>query len=122
MSSLRDRLREVIAPVTSNVRLRPDATPPPVASGFSRTSDSPETVLGGEWREGSFVVERHTPASSRCGRTTIGDLAAGLEPSAHEAALVCGGMAACAPFVFLDLETTGLSGVAGTQAFLVGSG
>jgi uncharacterized protein YprB with RNaseH-like and TPR domain len=124
VSSLRDRLREVIKPAgtAGDVRLKPDATPAPVASGFSRTVDNPETVLGGEWRDGSFVVERHTPPSSRCGRTTIGDLAAGLEASAHDAALVCGGLAARTPFVFFDLETTGLSGGAGTQAFLVGSG
>jgi tetratricopeptide (TPR) repeat protein len=118
VSSLRDRLREVIKPVasglsptapTSDVRLKPDAT------------DSLD-VLGGEWRGRSFVVERYMPPSSRCGRATIGDLAARLEASAPEAPFVCGGAPARPPFVFFDLETTGLSGGAGTQAFLVGIG
>jgi hypothetical protein len=67
-------------------------------------------------------VERHVPSSSRCGRTTIGDLAARLDASVHEAPLICGGVPARVPLVFFDLETTGLSGGAGTQAFLVGSG
>ena len=39
---------------------------------------------------------------------------------AHRTA--CTGAPACAPFVFFDLETTGLSGGAGTYAFLVGCG
>ena len=50
------------------------------------------------------------------------ELAARLETSVHEAPLICGGAPAHLPFVFFDLETTGLSGGAGTQAFLVGSG
>ncbi len=61
-------------------------------------------------------------AAERYGRATIGDLAARLSESAHEAPLVCGGAPAKPPFVFFDLETTGLSGGAGTQAFLVGCG
>jgi uncharacterized protein len=118
VSSLGDRLREVIAPVASgfsrteppaNVRLRPDAT---IALD----------VLGGEWRDGSFLVERRVAPSARCGRATVGDLAARLDASAHDAPLICRGLAARPPFVFFDLETTGLSGGAGTHAFLVGSG
>jgi uncharacterized protein YprB with RNaseH-like and TPR domain len=49
----------------------------------------------------------------------IGDLAARLRAASHEAPLVAGGAEARAPFVFFDLETTGLSGGAGTHAFLV---
>src|SRR5262249_21897386 len=36
--------------------------------------------------------------------------------------MVCSASSAGPPFVFFDLETTGLSGGAGTQAFLVGVG
>ncbi len=122
MSSLRDRLRDVIKPSASDV-----------GSGFNRTAPPPDVrlkpdatgtldVLGGEWRDRSFVVERHLPPSSHCGRATIGDLAARLGASAHEAPLICGGVPARPPFVFFDLETTGFSGGAGTQAFLVGIG
>jgi hypothetical protein len=118
VSSLRDRLREVIKPDG----VRPGSDPGLTPSGFSRTIANPEKVLGGEWRDRSFVVERHVPSSSRCGRTTIGDLAARLDASVHEAPLICGGVPARVPLVFFDLETTGLSGGAGTQAFLVGSG
>ena len=125
MSSLKNRLRKPSSAVP--VRLKPDATASvvPVASGFSRTVTPPddiERVLDGRWEGQRFVVERHMPPSSRCGRATIGDLAARLEASAHEAPLICGGVPARQPFVFFDLETTGLSGGAGTQAFLVGSG
>jgi len=113
VSSLRDRLREVI---------KPAAAVPDVVQTFRSGTLATLDVLGGEWRDRSFVVERHHRSSSRCGRTTIGDLAARLEASVHEAPLVCGGLAARSPLVFFDLETTGLSGGAGTQAFLVGSG
>jgi uncharacterized protein YprB with RNaseH-like and TPR domain len=121
VSSLRDRLRQVIKPSTPATSV--PATP--VASGSCRTSRTPEEledILGGEWRDRSFVVERHVSSSSRCGRTTIGDLAARLDASVHEAPLICGGEPARMPLVFFDLETTGLSGGAGTHAFLVGSG
>src|SRR4029450_9376505 len=39
-----------------------------------------------------------------------------------DAAQLVGETAVCEPFVFFDLETTGLSGGAGTVAFLVGCG
>ena len=58
--------------------------------------------------------------SKRYGRDTVGELAGRLNASASDAPLVCGTDAARPPFVFFDLETTGLSGGAGTQAFLVG--
>ena len=57
----------------------------------------------------------------RHGRETIGSIAERLAQSAGEAGLFAGGSPQ-APFVFFDLETTGLSGGAGTQAFLVGCG
>ncbi len=46
-------------------------------------------------------------------------MAACLDRSSHEAVLFAAG-APRVPFVFFDLETTGLSGGAGTLAFLVG--
>jgi uncharacterized protein YprB with RNaseH-like and TPR domain len=45
-----------------------------------------------------------------------------LRTDGHSAALLAGVAAARAPFIFFDLETTGLSGGAGTHAFLVGRG
>jgi hypothetical protein len=115
VSSLKDRLREIIKPSSSDER-------PPRVSAPAGAAGDLERTLDGRWEGGRFVVERHLPPSSRCGRTAIGELAARLAASAHEAPLICGGVAARPPFVFFDLETTGLSGGAGTQAFLVGSG
>jgi uncharacterized protein YprB with RNaseH-like and TPR domain len=90
------------------------------------TADSLEHVLGGEWREdrGSrcFVVERRVEADARYGRVRVGDLAAWHERAAAHAPMLTAGAPARPPFVFFDLETTGLSGGAGTYAFLVGCG
>ena len=117
MSELSDRLRGIIRP--------------PVASGFSRAEPDVvpranpsdlENLLEGRWYGHCFIVERRMAPSAKYGRATIGDLAEKLSASAHEAPLVCGGASARPPFVFFDLETTGLSGGAGTQAFLVGCG
>src|SRR5262249_60131974 len=74
VSSLKDRLREVIKPVTSGF-------PPPLRPKPNATASL--DALGGEWREGSFVVERRMPSSSRCGRTAGGGLASRLEAAAH---------------------------------------
>src|SRR4029077_8581861 len=70
VSSLKDRLREIIKPSSSDVlprRLDTNAPPGAVADL--------ERVLDGRWEGERFVVERHMPPSSRCGRATIGDLA-----------------------------------------------
>jgi hypothetical protein len=48
-------------------------------------------VLGGEWRNGSFVVERRFDASTRHGRVRVGDLAHALASAAGDAALLAGG-------------------------------
>jgi len=83
-----------------------------------------EQILGGAWREADgrrcFVVDRRWDPSALHGRERIGALAEQLEGAAGEAPLFTGGVPARPPFVFFDLETTGLSGGAGTLAFLVG--
>ena len=128
MSGLSDRIRGIVA---SN------AVSKPVASGFSRPSCLPEGgphlgfepsdikgVLGGEWREAAgaacFVVERRMDPANRHGRDTIRTMAEWVDQGTPDAVLFAGGALARAPFVFFDLETTGLSGGAGTHAFLVG--
>jgi len=93
-----------------------EAPPAPVPADLPGLS----AVLGGEWRGGCFVVERRWEESARYGRESIGTLAERLEHAAGDAVLYSSGTPACAPFVFFDLETTGLSGGAETQAFLVG--
>lgn len=116
MSSLSDRLRGIIkAPSGADVV-------PRAAPAFVTSEGDLETLLDGRWHGHCFIVERRLAPSARYGRARIGDLAARLREAAHEAPLVCGVPAARPPFVFFDLETTGLSGGAGTQAFLVGCG
>jgi uncharacterized protein len=84
-----------------------------------------ESVLGGQWRHADtlpcFVVETRFGPLHWYGGETIGTLAGRLADT-HEAGQLLGGTAVCEPFVFFDLETTGLSGGAGTVAFLVGCG
>src|SRR5262249_31436062 len=86
-------------------------------------SDTLGQVLGGEWRireDGrSFVVRRRFEADAQYGRSRVGDYAARLQAAQHGAALLTNGQPR-APFVFFDLETTAVSGGAGTHAFLVG--
>ena len=114
MSTLSDRLRGIIkAPSRADIV-------PRAAAAFGRPDVDIETLLDGRWHGHCFIVERRLAPSARYGKTTIGELAERLHASAHEAPLVCGGASAKPPFVFFDLETTGLSGGAGTQAFLVG--
>jgi uncharacterized protein len=128
VSTLADRVRAVLKPSG-----QPDQTGPTrpylpdAASGAGTRQDhlsSLEQVLGGEWRQdgGScFVVEtRWDPASSH-GSETIATMASRLEEAADEALLLIGSPAR-RPFIFFDLETTGLGGGAGTYAFLVGFG
>ena len=132
-SKLADRLRAIVQ--TNTVRLKPDTTydcaKPPLndtdeVSGFSRTVTEIEHVLGGNWwrRAGlsCFVVERRHAPDTTYGRDRVATFAARLAEAAGEAPLVMGGAPARPPFTFFDLETTGLSGGAGTYAFLVGCG
>jgi uncharacterized protein YprB with RNaseH-like and TPR domain len=86
-----------------------------------------EEILGGDWRGPGLrdarclVVDRGTQASEALGRVCVGDVARVFERGAEGAAVLTGAPAR-PPFLFLDLETTGLSGGAGTCAFLVGCG
>jgi hypothetical protein len=84
-------------------------------------------ALGGCWTSESrtFVVERRVRADRIYGRTRVADLADRIERAANDPSLVSLITAQApppAPFLFFDLETTGLSGGAGTHAFLVGAG
>jgi uncharacterized protein YprB with RNaseH-like and TPR domain len=85
-----------------------------------------ERVLGGEWRQynsaSCFVVERKQEPSAKYGRESVGTIATRLADGSAEAPLITGGSPAQPPFLFFDLEATGLSGGAGTHAFLVGFG
>ncbi|HKB11626.1 MAG TPA: ribonuclease H-like domain-containing protein [Vicinamibacterales bacterium] len=117
MSSLADRIRAVVGathPRPSIADCDPPSPPP--------TDAPPLSALGGEWRGGVFVVERRMAPIARHGREAIGSFAECLDAASTQAMFYAGGAPAQPPFVFFDLETTGLSGGAGTQVFLVGCG
>ena len=88
------------------------------------TGASLANALGGSWRKRaggkSFVVSRRADPGQLHGADRVGAFADRLRDAVSGASLVS--REARAPFVFFDLETTGLSGGAGTHAFLVGCG
>lgn len=96
-----------------------------MAPGLSRT-ESIEDTLGGEWRgdgtRSCLVVEQRVDENAVHGRTRVGDIANRLAASSEYALLLGRGAPVCQPLLFFDLETTGLSGGAGTYAFLIGCG
>jgi uncharacterized protein YprB with RNaseH-like and TPR domain len=139
-AKLRDRLLEVISPRSTSrlgERAAPlftednptghvSAVPAHAVTSRRRLDDrAVEQELGGTWKSLGggrwFLVERRTSAAGRYGRSQIGGLAEQILRSDSAAALLAGG-ATRPPLVFFDLETTGLSGGAGTLAFLVGCG
>lgn len=129
---LRERLRGIVRPLGSGAPASGADGEPATASlpapataspAVLRASGALERVLGGEWRirdqARSFVVQRRFEPDALYGRERVGDFAARLTAGQKGAALLTSG-APQVPFVFFDLETTGLSGGAGTHAFLVG--
>jgi len=131
LETLTDRLRDVVSAG------RPGAGSPSIAratdvpvAGAGDECVTPQArlraVLGGEWHaRGSarwLVIEYRDSRDRRHGTSRIGDLADILAQAGGCAPLLTGGAVARAPFLFVDLETTGLSGGAGTYAFLVGVG
>ncbi len=113
---LAERLREIV---------KTPATLPPALSDGQRVDGHLEQVLGGTWHESAgsrcFVVERSFEPGAVCGRVRIGDAARAVADGVLKAPILAGA-AAPPPFLFFDLETTGLNGGAGTYVFLVGCG
>jgi uncharacterized protein YprB with RNaseH-like and TPR domain len=143
--SLSDRLRQVVTGAVP--RVAPEAlaaqTVAPAlpvtghvsASGMQRRTvplDGPRVagILGGEWiesAEGAVVVVDRYYAADRChGRERIGRIVEALENADDGLNVLARAWPGSHPssyssrLCFFDLETTGLAGGAGTQAFLVG--
>ncbi|HKT81125.1 MAG TPA: ribonuclease H-like domain-containing protein [Vicinamibacterales bacterium] len=123
--TLADRLRAVLTSPPSQQSSLPRTQPRRVVEPLTDFTDSFDEVFGGRWerqgRSRSFVVERSLAADDRIGGSSVGGFANDLERSLEHASLFMRS-AAAAPFLFFDLETTGLSGGAGTYAFLIGCG
>jgi uncharacterized protein YprB with RNaseH-like and TPR domain len=125
-SKLTERLRGILKTSTTG------ETDVPEPSGEARptcrqpASDSLELTLGGQWHGTDaarvFVVERRLSSGARHGNFRVLDCANRLKESLPRAALLLRQVPARCPFIFFDLETTGLNGGAGTYAFLIGCG
>ena len=131
MTTLSDRLRGVIRPVRS--RGASSDAPGSVGSEDPTLRDAIADVLDGHWHERDgqrfLVVDRTYVPGYRHGSMVLAD---GLPPSdgiwPHLSLLAGAGTFApshprtFAPshLLFVDLETTGIAGGAGTYAFLVG--
>ena len=131
MSSLADRLRGIVRSGRSGAdsdgrdalpcaadsprRLGPVEVPTEIGGAAA-------DVLGGEWREARghryLVVDRTYLPGHRHGALSVAD---GLPPEdGWPRLLLLGGSATGGHVLFVDLETTGPAGGAGTYAFLVG--
>jgi hypothetical protein len=147
MSTL-DRLRGIVKGTRPPVpTIAPDAHQPSQprseSDGFSRRLDGSTEIinaaltLGGavvERSEGAvIIVDREYRADMLHGLTPIGEMVSVINdgddamtlmaeawPSAKGIGDIPSGGTKVLPLLFLDLETTGLFGGAGTQAFLVG--
>ncbi len=111
--NLTERLRSVVRPGGS-------AAP---ADSCSPDPALTADLLGGDWREWQghryLVVDRRYPPGHRHGRVAVADSAPGASGSWPTLGLLAPA-ASGGRVLFIDLETTGLSGGAGTYAFLVG--
>ena len=131
---LKSRLRAIVRPPNAPLReltYEPEHTGPEAAVEPARVGE----ILGGRPIETPFgeclVIDRRYESNRRHGDVAIGDCELNdlghlgvLDPSLSAIAgtLSANGGANAPRTVFVDLETTGLSGGAGTVAFLVGCG
>ena len=135
-----DRLREIVKNHRSAVPQVAGAAAPALPTSRSAAADAPALqtsahhlvnaaiTLGGavlERSEGAvIVVDREYRAEMLHGRTPIGEIAATITAGLDAMKLMAKAWPAAegidGRLLFLDLETTGLFGGAGTQAFLVG--
>jgi uncharacterized protein YprB with RNaseH-like and TPR domain len=109
-----DRVRTII---TTTGRAVP-ATTVPVAPPFEIAPPSRATASTRQ----SLVTEHKWSPSDTYAGDRIESIASQIARAQADAVLLTRSATAPSPFVFFDLETTGLAGGAGTRAFLVGFG
>jgi len=133
---LGDRLRQVISGAVPQIARDPGPLGPGASQGreaeAGRAVDARHfaNVLAGEWvesRDGAvLIVDRYYGADRMHGRVRVGDVVATLEAGIDQLQVLARGWPGRDPrpctsrLCFFDLETTGLAGGAGTQAFLIG--
>ena len=122
MSALSDRLRDVIRPARER---GPGSAMSGSVSADPGRVDSAADVLDGEWRESRghryLVIDRRYSPGYRHGHVAVADALPPLDGVWPRLPLLAGGSCG-GRMLFVDLETTGLAGGAGTYAFLVGCG
>ena len=134
---LEQRLREILRERSRPGAMAPEAPATPPRDQAPDAARSPDVrlraaaeALGGEIIERGggavIVVDTFYPADHQHGLLRIGDVAGRAMAAAQEIAML-GGVpepldGPPRSLLFVDLETTGLAGGAGTYAFLVGCG
>jgi uncharacterized protein YprB with RNaseH-like and TPR domain len=123
--NLADRLRGLVRPGGS-VEGTTHVSPRPRASTDPADATPALDLLGGElrrWRGHPYcVIDRIYPPEHRHGRAAVADSVPGPDGCWPALALLEPAVRAGRRVLFFDVETTGLSGGAGTYAFLVGCG
>ena len=123
MSSLADRLRAAVTSLPSKGGSHTGQSAAPACRGKDSEAAA---ILGGEWRElrgeRFLVIDRKYPPGHRHGHVAVADTLPPDDTCWSRFALLSGATAVSAAgrMLFIDLETTGLAGGAGTYAFLVG--
>lgn len=128
MSKIADRLRGIVRPSVSRERDGSKEQDPSYETHEEdsprRNSMDPAAILDGEWRQAGshrfLVVDRSYAPGHRHGSIAIAD---SLPPEEGWSRLgVLAGTSCGGRLLFVDLETTGIAGGAGSYAFLVGCG
>jgi uncharacterized protein YprB with RNaseH-like and TPR domain len=132
--TLSDRLRQVLSASVPRVASQ-ELGDTQIVHDEARSSGAVDghhlaDVLGGEWvsdGDGAvLIVNRYYAADRRHGRTHVGDIVDTIEQGLDALQILARAWPGPEPrsysthLCFFDLETTGLAGGAGTQAFLVG--
>lgn len=128
MTALADRLRAIVAAVPGDTR-RPGPFGPVMGESECPPDDVAD-ILGGTWCGSGghrfLVIDRTYRPGHRHGRLTLLDHTLPEDPDPWRVLLAqaaaISDTAAARRALFIDLETTGLAGGAGTCAFLVGCG
>jgi uncharacterized protein len=123
VTTLADRIRGIVAPSKST---RSDLASPGNVELSARVPACGTETLGARVENGDrgpyFVVETRISPEAVYGNLSVAAVGERLHAAAGGAPLVAAGAPARSPFLFFDVETTGLAGGAGTLVFLVGCG